>query len=172
MWVTQTYLGAVEPDADVFVYYLYLNYIDEQQKFTERLQREIEALGDVFGGKVSLLMPSPRYAGKIESEVREIRPLWEAVYSKLPGLLISTVPLSKIKSYDDTCFFVPFESMNTLGLLTAVDRIKRLADRTIAWKEKPAKAEPEGFAHRLVESLELKPGIFGFRVDLRKLFRR
>lgn len=172
MWVTQTYLGAVEPDADVFIYYLFLNYIPEQQQFTERLQRELEQLGDVFGGKASLLMPNPRYAGKIEAEVREIRPLWEAVYAKLPGLLISTVPLTKIERYDDSCLFVPFESMNTLGLLTAVDKIKQLADQTIAWENKPVLAEHEGFTQRLVDSLELKPGIFGFRVDLRKLFER
>lgn len=172
MWVTQSYLGNVEPDADVFVYYLYLNYVDEQKRFTDRLQRELENLGDVFGGRVSLQMPNPRYAGKIEAEVRENRALWEAVYSKLPGLLISTVPLAKIEDYDDTCYFVPFNTTLTLDVILAVDRIKQLADRTIAWKHKPVPAEPLSFSSRLADALELKPGIFGFRVDLRKLFRR
>jgi len=172
VWVTQSYLGNVEPDADVFVYYLYLNYVDEQKAFTDRLQRELENLGDVFGGKVSLQMPNPRYAGKIEAEVRENRPLWEAVYSKLPGLLISTVPLARIEGYDDTCYFVQFNTALTLDLIIAVDRIKRLADKTIAWKDKPVPVKPPGFSSRLADSLELKPGIFGFRIDLRKLFRR
>lgn len=116
MWVTQSYLGNVEPDADVFVYYLYESYVDEQKKFTDRLQRELENLGDVFGGRVSLQMPNPRYAGRIEAEVRENRELWEAVHSKLPGLLISTVPLSKIEGYDDTCYFVPFNTTLTLDV--------------------------------------------------------
>jgi hypothetical protein len=96
MWVTQTYLGTPDPEADVFVYYLYLNYVDEQKIFTDKLQRELETLGDVFGGKVSLQMPSSRYAGKVEAEVRENKALWEAVYSELPGLLVSTVPLAEI----------------------------------------------------------------------------
>jgi hypothetical protein len=172
MWVSQTYLGVVEPDADVFVYYLFLNYIPEQAAFTERLQRELEGLGDVFGGKVSLLMPNPRYAGKIEAEVREIRPLWEAVYSKLPGLLVSTVPMSHITDYEDTCLFVPFEPLNILGLSMATNKIKTLADRTIAWTHKPVPADPSTFTQRVVDALELKPGVFGFRIDLRKLFRR
>jgi len=172
VWVTQSYLGNVEPDADVFVYYLYESYVDEQKKFTDRLQRELENLGDVFGGRVSLQMPNPRYAGRIEAEVRENRELWEAVHSKLPGLLISTVPLSKIEGYDDTCYFVPFNTTLTLDVILAVDRIKKLADRTIAWKHKPVPAEPPSFSARLADSLELKPGVFGFRVDLRKLFRR
>ena len=171
MWVTQTYLGAVEPDADIFVYYLYLDYIPEQTQFTRRLQRALEDLGDVFGDKVSLLMPNPRYAGRIEAEVREIRPLWEAVYSKLPGLLLSTVPLTKITDYDETCLFVPFEHLDMAGLLAATDKIKRLADRTIAWKHKPIPPNPPTLTERVLDALELKPGVFGFRIDLRKLFR-
>ena len=169
--MTQTYLGVVEPDADVYVYYFFLDYIDEQKRFTGRLQRELEQLGDVFGGKVSLLMPNPRYVGKIESEVREIRPLWEAVYSKLPGLLISSIPLVEIKGYADNCYFVPFESLDSKGVTVAVDRIKRLADRTIAWNQKPVPERSDSFVNRFTDSIELKPGIFGFRIDLRKLFR-
>lgn len=176
MWVTQTYLGNPDPDADVFVYYLYLNYVGEQKVFTANLQRELEALGDVFGGKVSLQMPSERYAGKVEAEVRENKALWEVVYSELPGLLVSTVPLAQVQGYDDTCIFVSFKNMSktntTLGLLLAVDKVKILADRTIAWKHKPVPTQQRGFIERLGESLELKPGVFGIRVDLRKLFRR
>lgn len=174
MWVTQTYLGHPDPDADVFVYYLYLNYVDEQKVFTDKLQRELETLGDVFGGKVSLQMPSPRYAGRVEAEVRENKALWEAVYSDLPGLLVSTVPLAQIRGYNDTCIFVSFKNMtsSTLGLLLAVDKVKILADRAIAWKYRPASAEERSFLERLGESLELKPGVFGIRVDLRKFFRR
>ena len=176
MWITQTYLGNPDPDADVFVYYLYLNYVAEQNVFTAKLQRELEALGDVFGGKVSLQMPSERYAGKVEAEVRENRELWNAVYSELPGLLVSTVPLAKIEGYDDTCIFVSFSRMSkastTLGLLLAVDKVKILADRTIAWKHKPTPPPERGFIERIGDSLELKPGVFGIRVDLRKLFCR
>jgi len=170
MWITQTYLGSVEPDADVFVYYLFMNYIPEQLDFTNKLQGMLETIGDVFGGKVSLLMPNPRYAGKIEAEVREIRPLWEAVYSNLPGLLISTVPLTEIKSHGNNCLIVPFKSMDMYGIITATNIIKTLADRSIEWKNKPVRPDREGFYQRLADSIELKPGIFGLSVDLRRLF--
>lgn len=75
MWVTQTYLGTVEPEASVFIYYLYTNYIDAQVEFTNAVQRELEKFGEAYGSDVSLQMPNPNYAEKIEAEVREIRAL-------------------------------------------------------------------------------------------------
>ena len=96
MCVTQTYLGTVEPDAKVFVYYFFEDYDPEQKRFTDRVQRELERLGELFGDQVSLLMPNPRYAGRIEAEVRENMALWTSLRGKFPGLFVSTLPLSKI----------------------------------------------------------------------------
>jgi len=174
MWITQTYLGAVEPDAELFIYYFYANYVDDQKRFTAQLQRHLEDLGDVFGGKVCLSMPNPRYAGRIEAEVRENKPLWEAVYCKLPGLLLSTRPRTEIDSYDSSCFFVSFEGdMSTSGIDVAVSKIKSLADEAITWgyKDQSQKENPS-FMDRFFDALELKLGIGGFKLDLRKLLRR
>ena len=168
MWVTQTYLGTVEPDAEVFVYYFYLNYVNDQKTFTAQLQHELENLGDIFGAKVSLQMPNPRYAGRIESEVRENRPLWEALYSKLPGLFLSTSPLSQIKAYDSSCFFVPLAS----GVPDAVSQIKKIADEAITWGyQQQNQPKRPSLAERFFDAIELKPGVGGFKVDLRRFFR-
>jgi hypothetical protein len=78
MWITQTYLGTVEPDASVFIYYMYADYLDEHVEFTKEVQRLLEKFGEAYGNSVSLLMPNPNYANKIEFEVREIRPVWGA----------------------------------------------------------------------------------------------
>ncbi len=174
MWITQTYLGAVEPDAELYIYYFYANYVDDQKRFTKELQSHLEDLGDVFGGKVCLSMPNPRYAGRIEAEVRENRPLWEAVYCKLPGLLLSTRPLAEIEAYDSSCFFVSFESdMTPTGIEAAVSKIKSLADEAITWsyKDQNQKKDPS-FIERFFDALELKLGVGGFKLDIRRLLRR
>jgi hypothetical protein len=44
MWVTQTYLGVVEPDAQVYVYYLFEDYNHEQKEFTDRVPPVIEEI--------------------------------------------------------------------------------------------------------------------------------
>ncbi len=168
MWVTQTYLGTVEPDAEVFVYYFYLDYVTDQQRFTAQLQHELEELGEIFGGKVSLQMPNPRYAGRIEAEVRENRALWEALHPKLPGLFLSTSPLSRINAYDSSCFFVPLAS----GVSHAVSQIKKLADEAITWGyQQQNQPKKPSLAERFFDSLELKPGVGGFKIDLRRFFR-
>jgi hypothetical protein len=173
MWVTQTYLGNVEADAKVFVYYFYLDYVDSQKNFTTNLQKELEKLGDIFGGTVSLLMPSPRYAGQIEAEVREIRPLWEAIHNRLPGLFLSTKPLSQVRGYEEWCFFVPFDEQSKAGVLDAVQKIRRLADEAITWNyQENARAPEPTFMDRFLSAIEIKPGIAGFKVDVRRLFHR
>lgn len=172
MWVTQTYLGTVEPDARLFVYYFFEDYNDRQKAFTQRVQREMEALGEVFGERVSLLMPNPRYAGQIEAQVRENKQLWSSVSGKLPGLFISRKPLMKLTSVDDECFFVPFETQDVRQVAGVIQRIRGIANDTLNWdfanQEKPA---PKSFGGMLLDAIELKPGIFGFKIDLKKLHR-
>jgi hypothetical protein len=53
MWVTQTYLGVVEPDAQLYVYYLFENYKREQKAFTDRIQQEL-----VTCRRVNITIPS------------------------------------------------------------------------------------------------------------------
>jgi hypothetical protein len=52
MWITQTYLGTVDPDASVFIYYLYADYLDEHVEFTKEVQRSLEKFGEVYGNCV------------------------------------------------------------------------------------------------------------------------
>ena len=174
MWITQSYLGKVEPDAELFIYYMYRNYIDEDTAFTKHLQSRLEDLGDVFGDKVCLSMPNPRYAGRIESEVRENRPLWEAIHNRLPGLLLTTMPLVNIEKYDNKCFFVALDAAHGAhGVDVAVQKIKTLADEAIMWNYKAeGMTRNQSVVDRFLEAIELKPGVAGFKIDLRRLFRK
>ncbi|MBS0368911.1 MAG: hypothetical protein JSS57_06910 [Proteobacteria bacterium] len=173
MWVTQTYLGTVEPEAKLFVYYFFEDYAPEQKKFTERVQIELERLGEAFGDKVSLLMPNPRYAGRIEAEVRENRHLWESLHGNLPGLFISKKPLAQLKPTDDGCVYIPFETRHPDKAAKAIQEVRRIANETLHWDHVNNAGSPKkSFGGTFFEALELKPGLFGFRIDLKKLARR
>lgn len=170
MWVTQTYLGIVEPEAKLFVYYFFEDYQPAQKSFTARVQRELEALGEVFGDSVSLLMPNPRYAGRIEAEVRENKELWGSLRGNLPGLFLSRKPLSQLKPTDDGCVYIPFETTDPRKAAAVIERVRGIANDTLLWDfthEAPPKAR--SFGRMLLDAVELKPGIFGFKIDLKRL---
>lgn len=175
MWVTQSYLGDVEPNAKLFVYYFFEDYNQDQKTFTQRVQRELENLGDVYGDKVSLLMPNPRYANKIESEMRQFN--WESWFSLgetgLPGLFISPKPIATLESKDDGCIYIPFKKMDAKSVAEVIQQVRGIADNTLNWDfANQYQTEPKSFGRRLADALELKPGIWGFKIDLKKLFEK
>jgi hypothetical protein len=130
MWITQSYLATVEPDAKVFIYYMFEEYND-QMAFTQGVQSNLERMGETHGGEVSLLMPNPRYADRIESEMREIRPLWESVYSDLPALLISTVPMKKLSESTEKCICIPFKDLSESEVAETISEVRRITYETI-----------------------------------------
>jgi hypothetical protein len=172
MWVTQTYLGTVEPDAKLFVYYFFEDYNQEQKSFTKSVQQRLEDLGEVFGDQVSLLMPNPRFAGRIEAEVRENPALWASLRGNLPGLFVSKVPLVKLNDSRYDCLYIPFEARDPAGVAEVIQRVRRLANETISWEfTNPTTPKQRSFGGRLLDAVEFKPGIWGFKIDIKKLVR-
>jgi hypothetical protein len=173
MWVTQTYLGVVEPDAKLYVYYFFEDYQPQQKSFTEQVQQELEKLGEAFGEQVSLLMPNPRYAGRIEAEVRENKELWGALRGNLPGLFLTRKPLMKLEPTDDGCVYIPFNTTEPESVAAIIRRVRGIANDTLAWDfAHQSKPKDKPFGKRFLDAIELKPGIWGFKIDLRKLGRQ
>ena len=168
MWVTQTYLGSVEEDADVFVYYLYEDYNQEQLRFTGEVQRALEDMGDTYRDTVSLQMPNPRYAGRIEAEVRENKELWGEIRGRLPGLLIATAPFARLKWPNHECYYLPFNGRSEEAVAEAITAARLLTNSSL--QSMTQSRDSGGFGSRLRDSLELKPGIYGIRLDLKRLF--
>lgn len=168
MWVTQTYLGDVERDAKLFVYYCYEDYNDEQRRLTEAIQRQLEELGEVYGDKVSLMVPNPRYAGRIEAEVRDLTKLWIAIREHLPGLLLTPAPLVNLQDSHKGCQFVPLKNGSPKHLANVVTSVREIADEAIETDVEPADQSPS-LRKRFFDSVEVKPGIWGVRIDLKKL---
>ena len=172
MWVSQSYLATVEPEAKIFIYYMFEDYND-QGPFTEQVQLELEKIGEVHGGEVSLLMPNPRYANRIEAEVREIRPLWEMIYSGLPGLLVTTEPMKELSESTDGCVFIPFEGEDPKLVAGKILQVRQLTENQLShmFKSRTVSAPPS-FPKKFKDAWEIKPGIFGIKIDLRQIFTR
>lgn len=172
MWISQSYMATVEPDAKIFIYYLFEDY-NEQGPFTKKVQRHLERMGETHGGEVSLLMPNPRYADRIEAEMREIRPLWEMIYSGLPGLLVSTEPMATLSENTDGCVFIPFDGQEAQTVADKIAEVRRLTqDQINHMFANAANLRATSLSSKLKDSMELKPGIFGIKLDLRKVFSR
>lgn len=171
MWITQTYIGNVEPEASIFIYYLYENYVADQKEFTELVHRKLESMGDAYDDKVSLLMPNPQYADRIESEVREMPALWKHVKPNLPGLLVTRVPMVKISALTKDCLFFPLATDESLDKIAEkISEVRRTTeDALFDISGSNEEGALEKF-QRLGDCIELKPGIFGFSIDLKKLF--
>jgi hypothetical protein len=161
MWVTQTYLGTAEPDATLFIYYFFEDYVREQQAFTQLVQRQLEVLGEVLGDKVSLLMPNPEYAGRIEAEVRQNLALWSSLRGSLPGLFVSREPLAHLTGRGSG-IYIPFETCDPRNVAKVIQRVRGLASDTVLWdREHPTDAIRKSPLGRLFDAIEFKPGIWG-----------
>jgi hypothetical protein len=68
---------------------------------------------------------------------------------------------------------IPFETNDPNKAATVIQRVRGVANETMSWDfaHRPSPKSPS-FSERLGEAIELKPGVFGFRVDLKKLGRR
>jgi hypothetical protein len=173
MWVTQTYLGDVEPDAHLYVYYLFEDYNDTQVRFTKRVQSELEKLGEIYGDSVSLLFPNPRYAARVESETRGIQEFWWTLHGKLPALLISSKALSQFDPKEGDYYLVQFESEDARGAAEAVLRVRTIANQQLAHQFANQTQKPdEPLWKRLFEAMEVKPGLGPIKIDLKKLAKR
>lgn len=173
MWISQSYLGEVEPKADFFVYYFFEDYNPDQKRITHDVLPALEDLGQLFGSRVSLLMPNPRYAITIESELRDkFQDLWWVFQGKLPGLFVSSSPLPLLDPRSDQGHFFTFVGKNPKDVIAHVRELaeEHLKKRDIS-KQSTKKARKISIYHQFIDALEAKPGFAGFRVDLKKLLK-
>jgi hypothetical protein len=169
MWVTQTYLGNVEHDSNVFIYYLFENYDIRQKEFTENVQKILEDMGIIYKANASLFMPNPEYAASDEFEIRGINELWNSLTGKLPGIFISTIPLSKFDLQKGDYYFASLFKTNPTMCANIIRDIKSLIDDSVSQAENTDADHEKNFYKRLYEAIEATPEIYGFNIDLKKI---
>lgn len=173
MWVTQTYLGNVEQDAKLFVYYFFEDYNNEQKEFTNQIEQELGKLGEAYGDKVSLLMPNPSYAGRIEAEMRGYNDwIWSSLAGDLPGLFISPKPIKALEESDEGCMYIPFVGKDSKAVAEVIRKVRQIANNNLHWEfSNPYAKNSDSLVSRFIDALEIKPSIGPFKFDVRKFFR-
>lgn len=69
--------------------------------------------------------------------------------------------------------YIPFEKQDAKGVAEVIRRVRGIANNTVNW-DFAAQYQPKAksFGGRLVDAIEIKPGIWGFKLDLKKLFEK
>lgn len=178
MWVTQTYLRSPDPDAKVHVYYLLEGYSREQRELTDAIQLELASLGQRYGRTVTLYMPEPNSTDRIQQELRGIERLWWSLSGRLPGLLILTRPLEDYRDDTHESFYIPLSGnegavATPTELAEMIQRVTQIAEDQLQWEYAQRKPDREIQKNSdLFDAIEMKPGLWGFRVDLKRLLKR
>ena len=174
MWVSQSYLGDPDEDAKVYAYYLFEDYSAEQEGFTRKIEGKLAHIGDQFGPHATILMPNRHNTPRIEAEVRNaLGEFWWELQGQLPGILVSTTKLSKLQMEDGQHHFFSLSRCDLDSALDAITSVHRLMQKCVEYQHKNPTPQPsETIFKRLLSSVEAKPGIYGFSVDLKKLFKK
>jgi hypothetical protein len=183
MWITQTYLSSPEPNAPLHVYYLFEDYKESHVLATRRVQKELERLSSIYPN-VCILMPNPNSADRIEGELKRNQSIWKRLSPVVPGLVVSRKPIETIDHHSDELFVVPLNyagfSEQGIGLpenstrfAEGIQKLRTLVSEDLEWQHRQLgkyETPPPGLLAGIFEAVEIKPGIAGFRLDLKKLF--
>jgi hypothetical protein len=178
MWVTQTYLRSPDSEAKVHVYYLFEDYNSDQNSLTDSIQSSLAALGQRYGRTVTLYMPEPNSLDPILKELLGIERLWWSVYDRLPGLLILKRPLEDYSDENPESFYVPLcgddgPIASSEDIAEMIQRVTQIADEQLQWEFANRKPDRDIKKNSdLFDAIEMKPGLWGFRVDLKRLLKR
>jgi len=182
VWVSQTYLGKPDPDAEIFVYYLFERYDEQQRSYTEALQPALSQLGRLFGSKVSLFLPDPFSAEPIEAELRSskaITPEMWGLQGALPGFLLSRKALRELTAEDEVKY-LRISASDPGEIVRIVAEVRRLVTDQLDWNYAQLQDSAQEInllergARRIWRALIMKPTvpIVGIGLDVKELLRR
>ncbi len=167
MYIAQTYFSSeIAGRADVFVY-----YVERPGDTGEHLNLVVSVfreLGEEYAEKVSLFAPDRSSLNRIRSQVeKELVDCFSIKKDETPGIIVSPKQITYIASSNDWVYLplkkgeVPAKAGLKEVLVALIEQIR---------EQKTSRVE-NGFVleiKRLWDAIELKPGIFGIRFDLKK----
>ncbi|NVL30756.1 hypothetical protein F2S71_13610, partial [Pseudomonas syringae pv. actinidiae] len=111
---------------------------------------------------------------RIEAEVRDaLGEFWWELQGQLPGILVSTKQLSKLKVEDGQHHFFSLKKCEPDSAFDVITSVHRLMQQCAEYQNKNQTPQPpETIFKRLLSSIDAKPGIYGFSVDLKRLFKK
>lgn len=173
MWVSQTYLGRPDPNAKLFVYYLWEEYKGQKDVPKFIVDRLVNA-GRAFGGDVSLFAPISGTQHEIRSELRSqgYDFFWREIGPNTPGLLLAEKPLAEFEPHHDEYVFFKLPnrvSGNEEMIESVFNSLHDACEKRL--KESDDKKEP-GLLQTIYNSAQLKLTFMGMGIDFKPIISR
>ena len=172
MWVTQTYLGCPDPDAKLFVYYLWEEY-KEQEDVPKEIMEKLASAGRAFGQDVTLFAPLPGAQHEIRSELRSqgYDFFWYKIGLNTPCLFLTTKPLGDLDPRRDmdeySVFSLPREVAGYERTIEGV--FLSLHEACVHRLQEQGGCDNANFLERACNAILLQPNFFGIGIDLKPI---
>ena len=173
MELRQTYIGCPDPEAQLFVYYIWEDY-KEQKDVPKAVMDRLASAGRRFGKDVLLVAPVPGDQDAIRSEIAKEKSaaLWWEIGPFTPGLLLTPKPLTEFEPEEDESIFFSLagtESANDDVIEAVFITLRKECERRLA---RTNGSLDDGILRVIYDSIELKPNFFGIGINLKPVIKR
>jgi hypothetical protein len=176
MWISQTYLGTVSPESNVYLYYFFEDYA-RQPDVPAPILRMLGDLGYSFGDRVSAFAPMNDYRGHIKQEMEErFREFWWTFREKTPGIFLCRKPLNNFNPSTDEWLYFPItkETINDdRAAREFFQKLHRICVEIIEHRYPPDhNSKRSSILEAIYDAAQLKLTFMGAGVDLKPLISR
>ena len=170
MYVTQSYLGLIAKDAQLYVYLLTEPYKDcNQQRVHVNFLNRITEFGLGTGSEVAVVASHQGYEGQTLGEIRDnpssgMQQFYRNnIYGETPGLLVTKRPVSETDAWRGAIFF------SLAHIAHPVDESKQIVgNMSKAIEDSKFRAA----ILKLNSFVKLEPNIFGIGFNINKVIER
>ena len=166
MWITSTYLGRPDPDAQAFVYFFWETYASNRAA-PERLAEYLRRAGNTFGKSATFLLPNPADTDRISQEVNRgrLKGFASEIQEHAPCLMVTAKSLDEFDPTRDNCLFlrIPPETASDVD----IERFFADMHNHVSNKKRESAREPNSFIRRLWDAIEIAPNFIGIGVRLK-----
>ena len=172
MELKQTYVGSPDPEAQLYVYYIWEDY-KKQKDVPKAVMDRLASAGRRFRKDVLLVGPVPGDRGVIRSEITEKMGSalsWE-IGQSTPGLLLAGKPLKEFNPQEHEWAFFSLagrESANEDVVEAVFVALCKECERRL---EQTDGSSDRGIVRAIFDSIELKPNFLGIGIDLKVVSR-
>ena len=178
MWITHSYIGTMRGNMRCLFFLLYEDYIQAQQTLVQGLDRELERFARNLRDRGAIVRPFLGDIDKVRSHI--LAKNWSEKQrhelNKTPSLLMINVDFDEFNPQEHPWLLIHFGERITEFWKVTIYRVERILsqiaesinDDNIDPFEAARKAYYEIQPTDAMEVFEMKPGIFGFSIDLRR----
>ena len=171
MGVTQTYLGCPDPEAKLFVYYLWEEY-KEQEDVPKEIIKKLSSAGRAFGRGVTLFAPIPGAPARnlFRASFSRVRFFLGRNRPNTPCLFLTTKPIGDLDPHGDTDEYSVFRLPREMaGHEDTIERVFASLHEACAQKLQAADYDNPKFLEQFYNAILLQPNFFGIGINLRPM---